>query len=134
MNEKPRRRLLDRIGNTPSLLAAGSLLVGDLETPGALVLRGSVRGDGHVRGELSIGPGARWEGEVHAVSAVVSGEVVGAIIVGERIEISARALIRGRVSARSIALARGAIVDGDVVVTSGDPIFEFDEKRAPPAG
>jgi cytoskeletal protein CcmA (bactofilin family) len=129
MTDKPRRRLLDRIGGTPSLLASGTNLVGDLETPGALMLGGTVRGDGNVRGELVIGTGAHWQGEVHAVSAVVAGQVTGAISVTERIEIAASAVIRGRVSARSIAMARGATIDGDVVITSGEPIVEFDEKR-----
>lgn len=131
MTDKPRRRLLDRIGGTPSLLTSGTRLVGDIETPGALMLGGVIQGDGHVRGELSIGLGAHWQGEVRAVSAVVSGQVTGAIIVSERIEISATAVIRGRVAARSIAMARGATIDGDVIVTSGQPIVEFEEKRAP---
>jgi cytoskeletal protein CcmA (bactofilin family) len=129
MSEKPRRRLLDRIGGTPSLLAAGSRLVGDIETPGALMLGGSVQGDGHVRGELSISADAEWIGEVHAVSAVVAGRITGAISVTERIEMAATAVIRGRVSARSIAMARGATIDGDVIVTSGEPIVQFEEKR-----
>lgn len=134
MTDTPRRRLLDRIGGTPSLLAAGARLVGDVETPGALLLGGTVQGDGQVRGELCISAGAHWQGEVHAVSAVVAGRVTGAIVVSERIEIAASAVIRGRVSARSIALARGATIDGDVIVTGGGPIIEFEEKRAPGKG
>jgi cytoskeletal protein CcmA (bactofilin family) len=134
MSDKQRRRLLDRIAGTPSLLSNGSRLVGDIETPGPLMLGGSVQGDGNVRGELSVGPEAEWIGEVHAVSAVVAGRITGAISVSERIEIAATAVIRGRVSARSIAMARGATIDGDVVVTSGEPIVEFEEKRAPEQG
>jgi cytoskeletal protein CcmA (bactofilin family) len=131
MTQTPRRRLLDRIGGTPSLLASGTRLVGDIETPGALMLGGTVQGDGQVNGELCIGAGAHWHGEVHATSAVVAGQVTGAIIVSERIEIAATAVIRGRISARSIAMARGATIDGDVIVTSGEAIVEFEEKRAP---
>jgi cytoskeletal protein CcmA (bactofilin family) len=129
MSEKPRRRLLDRLGGTPSMLAGGTRIVGDVETPGALMLGGSVQGDGNVRGELSISPDAEWIGEVHAISAVVAGRIAGAISVTERIEIAATAVIRGRVSARSIAMARGATIDGDVIVTSGEPIVQFEEKR-----
>jgi cytoskeletal protein CcmA (bactofilin family) len=134
MAQTPRRRLLDRVGGTPSLLASGTRVVGDVETPGALMLGGSVRGDGQVRGELSISADAHWHGEVHAISAVVAGQVTGAIVIAERIEIAATAVIRGRVSARSIAMARGATIDGDVVVTSGEAIVEFEEKRAPGSG
>jgi cytoskeletal protein CcmA (bactofilin family) len=38
-------------------------------------------------------------------------------------------VIRGRVTARTVAIARGAIVDGDIEVTSGEPVLEFEEKR-----
>ena len=130
-DKPPRRRLLDRVAGVPSLLAAGARVIGDLETPGPMMLGGTVQGDGNVGGELSIGPEGHWQGEVHAVSAVVAGRVTGAIILTERIEIAASAVIRGRVSARKIAMARGATIDGDVTVTSGEPVVEFDEKRHP---
>ena len=60
MNDKPNRRILDRLTGTLSLLAIGSRVTGDIETPGALmILRspadatfslglGSVRYDGYV--------------------------------------------------------------------------------------
>jgi len=131
MNNKPRRRLLDRLGDAPSLLVSGTRLVGDIETPGALMLGGDVQGDGNVEGELCVSLGAHWQGEVHAISAVVAGAITGVITVAERIEIAASAVIRGRVTARSIAMARGATVDGELIVTSGEPVIEFAEKRAP---
>jgi cytoskeletal protein CcmA (bactofilin family) len=131
MNDTPKRRLLDRMSGAPSLLAQSSRLVGDIETPGALMIGGFVQGDGRVGGELSISAGAHWQGEVHALSAVVAGSITGAIVVRDKIEIAASAVIRGSVSARSIAMARGARIDGQVTVTSGEPIVEFDEKRVP---
>ena len=129
MSDTPRRRLLDRMAGTPSLLAADSRLVGDIETPGALIAGGHIQGDGQVGGELALGAGAHWHGEVHALSAVIAGAISGAILVTEKIEIAATAVIRGRVSARRIALARGATVEGEITVTSGEPIVQFDEKR-----
>jgi hypothetical protein len=38
-------------------------------------------------------------------------------------------VIRGRVSARTVAIAKGAIVDGEIEVTSGTPVMQFEEKR-----
>jgi len=35
------------------------------------------------------------------------------------------------VSARTIAIAKGAVVDGEVTVTSGQPVVSFQEKREP---
>lgn len=129
MNDRPKRRLLDHLGSGPSYVAAGCRITGDIEAPGALVMCGQVRGDGDVKGPLSLAAGARWDGEVHARSAVIAGTVNGAIRVDEKIEIRASAVIRGRVTARAIAIAKGAVIEGEVTVTSGEPIINFEEKR-----
>jgi cytoskeletal protein CcmA (bactofilin family) len=134
MNDKPNRRFLDRTTGALSLLATGSRVVGDIETPGALMVGCHVRGDGNVGGELSVSAEAHWEGDVHAECAVIAGRITGSIVVRKKIEIAASAVIRGRVIAGSIALARGAIIEGEVTVTGNQPILEFEEKRAPGGG
>ena len=131
MNDKHHRRILDRTTGMLSLLAVGSRVTGDIETPGALMIGCHVRGDGNIGGELSVSAEAHWEGDVHAQSAVVAGRITGCIVVRKRIEIAASAVIRGRVIASSIAMARGATVEGEVTVTGDQPIVEFEEKRAP---
>jgi cytoskeletal protein CcmA (bactofilin family) len=137
MSVKPRRRFLDRLSGSPSLLSAGSRVRGDIEVEGPLMIAGHVIGDGRIGGELSIGPDAHWEGNVYAQRAVITGRITGSIVVAEKIEIAASAVIRGRVSARSIAMARGATVDGEVAVTGTEPIVEFEDRRSasedPPA-
>jgi cytoskeletal protein CcmA (bactofilin family) len=129
MIDLPRRRFFDRIGPSPSLLTGGSRVTGDVETRGPLMLSGHVVGDGRIEGELTIGPDAHWEGNVYADSALVSGQITGSIVVAKKIEIRRSAVIRGRVSARTIAMARGATVEGEVSVTGTEPIVEFDERR-----
>lgn len=131
MSDLPRRRLMDRFNGPPTVIGEHSSFVGDLQTPGSLVLCGSVRGDGKVDGALSIARAAHWEGDVHAQSAVVAGRVTGNLVVHDKLEIGATAVLRGSVSAGSVSVARGAIIDGDIRVTSGAPIQQFDEKRAP---
>jgi cytoskeletal protein CcmA (bactofilin family) len=131
MNDKHHRRILDRTTGMLSLLAIGSRVTGDIETPGSLMIGCHVRGDGNIGGELSVSAEAHWEGDVHAQSAVVAGRITGCIVVRKRIEIAASAVIRGRVIASSIAMARGATVEGEVTVTGDQPIVEFEEKRAP---
>jgi cytoskeletal protein CcmA (bactofilin family) len=133
MNDKPNRRILDKQTGTLSLLAPGSRVVGDIETPGAMMLGGHVCGDGNIGGELSVAAQAHWEGDVHAHSAVVAGRITGCIVVRKKIEIAASAIIRGRVIACSIAMARGATIEGEVTVTGEQPILEFEERRAPAA-
>jgi cytoskeletal protein CcmA (bactofilin family) len=73
---------------------------------------------------------AQWEGEIHARAAVIAGRITGKLVVEDKLEVGMTAVIRADIVARSIAVARGAIIDGAVTVTSGQPVLEFEEKRA----
>ncbi len=66
------------------------------------------------------------------VSAVVAGRITGAIIVSrEHRDCGQRGASAAASRARRIAMARGATIDGDITVTGGEPIVEFEEKRGP---
>src|SRR5471030_2431793 len=129
MSDRPKRRLLDKLGGAPTFVAEGCRITGDIETPGAVVVCGTVRGDGKIGGALSMATGSAWEGEVHARHAVIAGSISGRLMVAEKLEIGSSAVIRADVVARSIALAKGAVIEGAVQVTSGQPIVKFEEKR-----
>jgi cytoskeletal protein CcmA (bactofilin family) len=129
MTDSPKRRLLDRIGVSPTLVAAGCRLTGDVETEGPLLLCGSVRGDGRVGGALSLTREAHWDGEVHAAAAIIAGRFTGRLIVEGKLEIGPSAVIHADIVAHAVAIARGAVVDGDMTVTGGEPVVHFDEKR-----
>jgi cytoskeletal protein CcmA (bactofilin family) len=129
MSESPKRRLLDFLGGSPTFVAEGCRITGDVETLGPLVLCGSIYGDGHVRGALNMAATSEWEGEIRAEQGVVAGKIIGALSVTGKLEIGATAVIRARVSARSIAIAKGAVIDGELIVTSGQPVVSFEEKR-----
>jgi cytoskeletal protein CcmA (bactofilin family) len=129
MPPPPRRRLLDRLGSTPTLIAEHTRMVGDIDTEGALLVNGKVQGNGRVAGEVSISRDAQWEGDLRADCAVITGTVIGNLTVEDKLEIGATARLRGRVSARRIAIALGAQIEGEVVCTSAEPIVEFTEKR-----
>jgi cytoskeletal protein CcmA (bactofilin family) len=130
MNDLQKRRLIDSIGDSPTFVAEGVRLTGDLETPGPLVICGAVRGDGRVGGTLRMSVTGQWEGEIHAAAAVIAGRITGRLVVEHKLEIGATAVIRADIIAQSIAVAKGAIIDGAVTVTSGQ-VIEFEEKRNP---
>ena len=119
------------VGPAPTFIATGCHVTGDIETAGAVVLCGSVRGDGKVGGALSMARDSAWEGEVHARHAVIAGSITGKLIVAEKLEIGSCAVLRADVVARNIAIAKGAVVEGVLQVTSGKPILNFEEKRDP---
>ncbi|HKD54091.1 MAG TPA: polymer-forming cytoskeletal protein, partial [Steroidobacteraceae bacterium] len=130
MAETLKRRLIDQIGDSPTFVAEGSRVSGDLETTGPLVVCGSVRGDGRVAGALRMAVTADWEGEIHARAAVIAGKVTGRLVVEDKLEVGMTAVIHADIVARVIAVARGAVIDGAVTVTSGQPVVQFEEKRA----
>jgi cytoskeletal protein CcmA (bactofilin family) len=129
MSETPRRRLSDKMPSSPTLIGVGTVVVGNLECEGDLVVSGSVQGDSLVHGGFTLFEGARWHGRVEAKFAVIAGEVEGEIRVSDKLEIRKSARIRGMVSARSIAVAKGAVIEGDLAVTSGAEVVSYDEKR-----
>ena len=129
MAEPLKRRLLDQVGESPTFVTEGSRITGDLETTGPLVVCGVVRGDGRVGGTLHMAATSQWQGEIHAQAAVIAGRVTGKLVIEDRLEIGATAVIRADIVARTVAIAKGAVIEGAVTVTSGSPILKFEEKR-----
>ena len=90
---------------------------------------GSVRGDSVIGGSFTLSETGRWEGKIQASNAIVAGVIEGAVSASDKLEIRKTARIRGAVTARTIAIAAGALIEGDMAVTSGTPVVHYDEKR-----
>lgn len=127
---EPRRRFFDQRTGAPTLVGIGSRFVGDLEVQGPMSLAGTVIGNGTIAGLVSIAQDAHWQGNVRANAAIIAGRVSGDLTIETKLEIGRTAVIRGRVSARVIAIADGAIVDGEMIVTGDAPVVHFAEKRS----
>ena len=125
-----KRRFFEGGPATPTFIGAESVFVGNLRCAGHLVVSGEVQGDGELGGCLNLAASGSWHGFIQAQQAIIAGTIVGGLSVKDKLEIGYTAVIRGKVSARSIAIAKGAIVDGEIEVTSGAPVHEFQEKRA----
>ena len=126
---EPKRRFFDLHSAAPTVIGAGSVIVGDVRGEGEYVVSGEVHGDGELGGGLNLAVTGVWNGHIQALEAIIAGKITGGLSVKGKLEIGYTAVIRGSVSAQTIAIAKGAIVDGDIVVTSGMPMQEFEEKR-----
>ncbi len=130
----PKRRFFEHLPlgtslPTTTFIGAGSSFVGNLRGTGLFVVLGEVQGDGDIAGALNLSNTGIWHGHIRADNAVIAGQIIGGLDVTNNLEIGYSAVIRGRVSARTIAIAKGAIVDGEIEVTSGNPVVQFEEKR-----
>jgi cytoskeletal protein CcmA (bactofilin family) len=128
MNE-PKRRFFELNSVSPTFIGADSVVVGNIRGSGQFVVSGEVNGDGELAGGLNLAVTGVWNGYIQAEQAIIAGKITGGLAVRDRLEIGYTAVIRGKVSARTVAIAKGAIVDGDIEVTSGEPLVEFEEKR-----
>lgn len=129
-SDRPRRRLFDRVDGSPTLLGQATRFEGNLTAKGPVTLNGEVVGDADIEGAVTVAIGAHWTGNVRAVNAVVAGRVTGNMSIGEKLEIGKAAVIRGNVSAKSLAIAHGAVVEGEIAVSGDHPVVRFEEKRA----
>jgi cytoskeletal protein CcmA (bactofilin family) len=125
---KLRRRIHDTNGPT-TYIAASTKIVGTITGKGAYVFCGTVEGDCDIEGPLTLAAGGHWKGILKATDVVVAGIVEGDVVAAQRVEILGSARVTGSLSGNSIAVAEGAIIAGEIKVTSGAPATTFLEKR-----
>jgi cytoskeletal protein CcmA (bactofilin family) len=125
----PKRRFLDTSSATPTFIGAESVFIGNIRGVGQFVVSGEVHGDGELEGGLNLSASGSWNGFIRAQQAIIAGKITGGLSVKDKLEIGNTAVIRGKVSARTVAIAKGAIVDGEIEVTSDAPVVQFEEKR-----
>jgi len=123
-----KRRVSDTNRQT-TYIAASTKITGTITGQGAYVFCGAVEGDCDIAGPLTLAEGGRWKGSMKAVDIVVAGTVEGDVVAKQRVEIAGTARITGSLAGNSIAVAEGAIIEGEIKVTSGEPLTKFQEKR-----
>ena len=85
---------------------------------GKLVFDGTVRIDGHFKGEvrtdgiLVVGQTAKIEAQMFVGSIVINGEVAGDITAKQLVEIHAPARVHGHITTPQLMVAKGVIFEG----------------------
>jgi cytoskeletal protein CcmA (bactofilin family) len=123
-----KRRIQDSTGPT-TYVAASTTIVGTVTGKGAYVFCGTVEGDCDIDGPVTLAAGGTWKGILKATDIVVAGVVEGDVAAKQRVEILGTARVTGSLSGHSIAVAEGAIIAGEIKVTSGAAPLTFQEKR-----
>jgi cytoskeletal protein CcmA (bactofilin family) len=129
--DPPARRFTDAPQASDTIIGARTRIVGQVTAEGPVDLGGHIEGDLRVGAHCRIRPGARVSGRLEARTLVVEGEVSGPGIVADKVEIGAAATVRASIKARVVAIADGALFEGEVQMTAAAATTPqtFTEKR-----
>ncbi len=89
------------------------------EFEGKLVFSGSVRVDGHFKGDilgggmLISGEGSRIEGNISVDNIVISGDVVGNLEAKDKVEIDSKGRLFGDMVSTVLVIQEGAVFEGN---------------------
>lgn len=102
----------------PVVLGSSLVMNGDLELADEadLVIRGRVFG-ASISGvrNLYVGPDAHFSGDVESVTAEIAGTVEGRLTVRDTVLVRRTATLRGEVTAHSVRVEAGTVLDGSVL-------------------
>jgi len=106
---------------TESVISAGLTIEGKIEGAGHVRIAGHFKGDVQVQGNVTIEPGAKLTGGVHADTVVIGGELAGNINAAARVELLQTGILIGDLKAGSLIVAAGSRMRGQAE-------FGWDEK------
>ena len=126
---KRKRRILDSVPGPATYVTPATAIVGKIKGSGPYVFAGTVEGDCEIDGPATLAAGGSWKGTMRATDLIIAGDVDGDVIARDRVEVAGTARISGSLSGNSIAVAEGAVIDGEIKVTSETEPQGFTEKR-----
>ena len=116
LKKSEKERVLD------SYLAPGLRIVGSLEVKGNIRIDGEVKGNIFAEQDILIGEKAEIQGDIAAENITISGEVVGNVTANEKVELLVNAQLLGDIKASRVVIAEGVAFEGNCVVgNQGSP-------------
>ncbi|WP_455199361.1 bactofilin family protein [Kaarinaea lacus] len=108
------RRTLDAVNGFTTSVGPDNAFKGTITGTGHSIILGQVEGDCDIEGTLVVGDGGVWNGNIFAENVVIAGKVTGNIVAKEKIDVVSTADIKGSLTSPFIAIAEGAIHEGEI--------------------
>ena len=129
MNDSILRRVRDRLsGPATTLISEGCKIVGQISGNGDFLINGEFDGDCDLSGSVMLAEKGYCKGTLKADAIIISGKVDGDNIANGIVESTDSARINGTVTATSIAIAEGAIIEGEMQTTSRNALWNLSRK------
>jgi cytoskeletal protein CcmA (bactofilin family) len=94
-------------------LYKGSRISGQLSFQGSARIDGSVEGEIHCQGTLTIGEGAEVRARVSGQVVIIRGKVEGNVTAKEQVQLAAPARLIGNIDTPRLVITGGVVFDGD---------------------
>ncbi len=122
--------------NPDTLIGAGIIVEGVLETPSDIQINGNFKGKIVASGDVIIGEGASIEADIDGQNIYVAGEVRGDISATEKLEIFETGRVTGNVKSSALSIEPGGILKGKSEMLSTaeatpatTPTYEVEEEQ-----
>jgi cytoskeletal protein CcmA (bactofilin family) len=103
-----------------TILGEGTVFEGSIIVPHNLKVEGSFKGKIETSEEIIIGGTGVVKADIKAKSAIVGGQIVGNLMVEDRVELEQNASLIGDLRAKDLVINEGAIFHGNCSMTNGD--------------
>jgi cytoskeletal protein CcmA (bactofilin family) len=127
--DNPARRFTDSVDAHVTVIGPGTRIKGELVADGPVEVAGTLEGELRVTAHCRVRQSATVSGRVEAKTLVIEGTVEGPALVADKLEIGSSARVRSSIQARVMAIADGAIFEGDVRMDESGSPQSFTEKR-----
>lgn len=125
----PKRRIRDSVGRFASVLGTDAMVRGALSGGGDYIILGRVEGDSDLDSTVVLERGGTWQGRLQARSVIIAGTLEGEAVAAERVELMPSARVRGDIYAPSVAIAEGAVFEGQIRSGPDTEVTRFRERR-----
>lgn len=109
----------NKIDKGVTLIAANTSITGDVKFENQLYINGHVAGnvlaDAGSEATVIVSEEGSVAGEIRVPNVVVNGKVEGNVFASNRVELAAKAAVKGNVYYKLIEMQLGAMVDGQLV-------------------
>jgi len=112
MFQKPKSSLTEPTGGSTTIIGAGTIIKGDIESNGDLRIDGTLIGNITAKAKVLIGPEGLLAGDLNSNQADVLGKVTGKIKVDDLLQLRGKAAIQGDIYAGKLQIEPSASFNG----------------------
>lgn len=123
------RRTLDKVAGFSTTIGEQCRMNGTFRGQGHYIVYGHVEGDSKIEGTMVIAETGQWLGNITADTVLIAGTVDGNIVATDKLEIISTANVKGKITCGVLAIAEGAVHQGEVDMASGKQVMRYSDRR-----